>query len=442
MRDFEILSIVYDTLYEYPVDTMKEAVDMQKEACGIDVDCFWNHVYERYCDNYMVMHYNTKSLYDGCWDDFNGALRTCRGLVIDPYKQEMVLHPYDKFFNYGEKPETQPNVIKEKIANASVVQVSDKMDGSLISMRWYSGEIVIANATTMSHGFLNDERDSLYNNITDRASMLQIVVKYMKKSGYDFNSMLQRYSNFTLMFEFIAPTNTMVVDYISQHKEGLFLHGMRNMETNLCLPYSEVVEVAEANNLKHVDYYAGMSLDDVMLQKKNYKHNEKEGYVMFIDGTFLKIKCDDYINYVAFANDCMSPNSVVKMYVEGTLDSVFDDLDWMRRAFITTIRKELDNYARLVYYAAYELCKRIMMVSKGDKKSFFVELKKYKKGITTKKCSELFLNGTDGFTAIESHQGKIDTYKHILDNKDRLLKELTELGIDIPYDFLTTVSEK
>ena len=70
---------------------------------------------------------------DELWNMGNGFYRECRSVVIDVWKEEIVLAPFRKFFNINEWAETSYEVIQNKINNASVVEFTDKLDGSMQS---------------------------------------------------------------------------------------------------------------------------------------------------------------------------------------------------------------------------------------------------------------------------------------------------------------------
>ena len=71
---------------------------------------------------------------------YNKLLREFRGIVIDIKAMELVCTPFDKFANlneYGWEENSMDNIINE-FANSQTIEISNKLDGSLQSLRWYN----------------------------------------------------------------------------------------------------------------------------------------------------------------------------------------------------------------------------------------------------------------------------------------------------------------
>jgi tRNA splicing ligase len=84
------------------------------------------------------------------WSNINSLFRECRSVVIDLVRDELVLAPFRKFFNLNEVPETSIDNIREKIATAHSVEITNKLDGSMQSARFYRGHIVLSGSKEMS----------------------------------------------------------------------------------------------------------------------------------------------------------------------------------------------------------------------------------------------------------------------------------------------------
>jgi hypothetical protein len=102
-----------------------------------------NHLPEK---NLVLIKYSLTSAGLDLWDNPNSVLREMRSLVIDLKNEEIVLAPFRKFFNMNETEETAYEVIVEKIKNASNIEFSNKLDGSMQSARFYRGEIVMSGS--------------------------------------------------------------------------------------------------------------------------------------------------------------------------------------------------------------------------------------------------------------------------------------------------------
>ena len=108
-----------------------------------------NLVLFRYADYTDIYSEDDDITSDELWNVSNGFYRECRSVVIDVRKEEIVLAPFRKFFNINERAETSYEAIQNRINNASVVEFTDKLDGSMQSATWYEDKIVMAGSQSL-----------------------------------------------------------------------------------------------------------------------------------------------------------------------------------------------------------------------------------------------------------------------------------------------------
>lgn len=122
-------------------------------------------------------------------DDVMGAIRReCRGLIFDN-EGHIMSRPFHKFFNVNEKEETQAHVLD--LSRPHIVM--DKLDGSMIRPVRMNGMVRLA--TKMG---ITDIADAAYNILRHNQ---RVWLEDMMVNG------------FTPIFEYIAPTNKIVVEY-------------------------------------------------------------------------------------------------------------------------------------------------------------------------------------------------------------------------------------
>lgn len=80
-----------------------------------------------------LLDYTPLAQYSGVWDAEPGLLH-CRGTVVNG-EGAVIAFPFRKFFNVGERPETQLDVL----ANLGIPEIGHKLDGSMVSRWWYEG---------------------------------------------------------------------------------------------------------------------------------------------------------------------------------------------------------------------------------------------------------------------------------------------------------------
>ena len=82
-----------------------------------------------------IYNYSQKTQYDGHWDD---VTISCRGLIVDTETGEVIIRPFQKFFNYEEVPDEIP------WETSDYIYVQEKMDGSLGILFNFNGEWVLS----------------------------------------------------------------------------------------------------------------------------------------------------------------------------------------------------------------------------------------------------------------------------------------------------------
>lgn len=166
--------------YDFPIITRIE--DVLPHIEGFDEII----IAER--EGYKVINYMVST--PRLWERTPGweIRRECRGIIFDE-NGHIMSRPFHKFFNLGEKEETLPQHID--ITRNHVVM--DKMDGSMIRP-------LIINDTL---------RLATKMGVTDIA----VAAEQLLTSGLIGHLYEQVKMGFTPLFEYVAPTNKIVINY-------------------------------------------------------------------------------------------------------------------------------------------------------------------------------------------------------------------------------------
>jgi len=241
---------------------------------------------------------------DNFWQLYDGFYKECRSVVIDIENNNIILSPFRKFQNLDETEENKLEKIVEKIKNAKSIEITDKLDGSMQSARFYNDQIIMSGsqAIDLNNSWrLQDGYDILINQSN-----------YVK--------MLKENPEYTFIFEYITLKDAHVVNY-KKDDEGLYLLGLRNVYTGEQLLYKQVKKYADKYQVRMTKIF-DKTFDDVMKDTKEYKSHEMEGYVLNIDSHFIKVKCDDYVQIHKVLSNISSINLIIKHIADNT----FDDL--------------------------------------------------------------------------------------------------------------------
>ena len=263
----------------------------------------------------MLIRYDEPSLWsckafegiEDLWEAYGGLLQECRSAVVNIDIMEYAMLPFAKFRNLNEGPAYSLDSVRKRIGCAQVIEFSEKLDGSLIQMR-FTGD------SRFRHGVMMATSGSLY---PDRAIQLKHALEFMEGCGEAIEAIVRAYPENTFMFEWIDPRDEHMVRYAD--RRGLSLIGVRNCDRGWMWDYSRIISKAVQYGIPTTRLFS-MSLDEALASLDEMKGSEQEGYVLNVDGFLVKIKCPDFISLMRAANVSSSFNTIVMYAAEGKAD--------------------------------------------------------------------------------------------------------------------------
>lgn len=250
---------------------------------------------------------------------FNPLLKTCRGIVWSEREHKVISHPFDKFFNINEVPESSLSLVRERLSAANLVYVSEKLDGSLIAVSNYEGNPLI----TTNFSFDNEQISW---------------AKEIFSSKYSFF-----YSNvptgYTFIFELIHPENRIVVDYGSE--KDVKLLAVRNLETEQILPPSATTPFLSTFGFS-TPAASNLPLDQLLSLSHIWKNANFEGWVLRIDDFYCKLKLEEYFE-LHKSYSLITPKWVYQHIQQGTLDDVAASLPSDRKLELQAVLHSLQQ---------------------------------------------------------------------------------------------------
>jgi len=186
-----------------------------------------------------IYKYTERAVYLGEWNEIT---KMCRGLILNS-KYEIIGNCIPKFFNHTESQSYKPSPTDE-------YKVYEKMDGSLIQVTKYKGELIVSSSSSL------DCINSDY---------ILTATKILKHSyQHEIEKMDE---NNLYIFELIAPLTRVVVNY---NHVDLYLLAIRNRDG------VEIENITSFKTPKTID----MKLDECINKTKNNTFNNEEGYVV------------------------------------------------------------------------------------------------------------------------------------------------------------------
>ncbi len=217
----------------------------------------------------------------------------CRGLIVDMKNQVILSYPFNKFFNLGQSPETNYEVLKDK----KDFEVSEKLDGSML--------ILFKNSSDNQYYFTTKGSFD-----SDHGKFATSIMPEILKQDRWVN-------DYTLMFELISSEFRIVIDYKAKgYKQGIYLIGARDKRSNRLLTYAEVAAIAAELGFPCMKTYQFESLDQLVEKTKDLPMSE-EGFVLrYPDGLMVKVKGAAYLRAHRFIS-CLSDKNILEAVKEG-----------------------------------------------------------------------------------------------------------------------------
>jgi RNA ligase len=219
--------------------------------------------------------------------------RECRGITFDR-EGKILARPLHKFFNVGEKEETQ-------VANIDWTNISrlmDKRDGSMIMTMVLDGHVV----TKTKKSFETVQATRALEYINAHANFHQFCV-------------FCAVTNCTPIFEWTSPEDRIVLKY--ERDELVLIHIRDNVTGEYVLDLHTRVEHFRIPVVQDVTPFV-FQINHFL--KKVSEEEQKEGYVVqFTDGNMVKLKTPWYINLhhsVTFTRE----RDIAKMIIDETID--------------------------------------------------------------------------------------------------------------------------
>lgn len=296
--------ITYERALEI-VNSSEAFYEIKDNINGFDVSMF----------NYMLAEYK----------DFEASdSRELRGLTFIHTETESI--PFlalRKFFNVDENPETSINILKDK----NVISEAEKLDGSMLSFVKFPDGSVRAK-TKMSF-------------ISPIAKRAQII--------YDNSPNLQRYinnaldSDFHPIFEYIAPTNQIVVGY---EEEKLVLLQIRDGHNGSYIS-PEYVELSVDGypGIEVAKYHVFDSSKHILSYLKRAETEEgHEGWILNISNLgFVKIKTKWYRDrHGVFSNVFNQVPKLVELTLKDEIDDILSEfpVESQQHKFVDDVRSK------------------------------------------------------------------------------------------------------
>lgn len=275
-----------------------------------------------------IYKYSQQCVFSRAW---NETTLLCRGIVLDDLGN-VVINSFPKFFNHAE-PDGAVEYEKRKAADMDYT-VTEKMDGSLIQVTKWKGQIVVSS----SGSFTSPQA-------LKATGMIEILIRPYVDEVIE--------EGYTYLFELIYPENRIVINY--GDKVSLVLLAVRETATG-----NELDPRLWHSAFEHVKT-VDMNLSAIENELSCADFINKEGYIVkFADGYRVKMKYDEYCRLhkiVSGVNEKFIWEALKDgQDLETSLAGIPDELFQFVKDTIHKLKMDFDYWERIAK-AMYELAK-------------------------------------------------------------------------------------
>lgn len=266
-------------------------------------------------------------------DDTAAILRECRGLIFDTATGAIKSRAFHKFFNYGEREETQ------NIDLSLPHRIILKADGSLVRPLLVDGGI----------------RWGTKMGLTDVS--LQAETFAAVRPEYELIATACLIMGMTPIFEWMSRQQRIVLDYPT---ETLTLLAVRKNRCGTYLSRDDLIAMAEHYSVPLVEEISSSltDLDAFALSLK--ERDDIEGVVLtFDDGHMVKIKTDWYVQLHRAKDKISRERSLIRLIIEDKVDDLLPALTESDRNDVTKFIAAVYHDLSVFSEAAYTVLKMI-----------------------------------------------------------------------------------
>lgn len=303
----------------------------------------------------------------------------CRSLKLVKDTWEIASRAFDRFFNYGENGDESFDF------NSPNTVIMEKSDGSIIPI-WYNKIDARWEISSKSNIFGEIFRDKVLSALNINEEKFQTIFN-------EFSDI-----NYTYIFEYIGPDNTIVTPY---SKKELVLLGIRNNNH----PYNyfsleDMENFLESISLKQMRLFKIYKFDDINNLKNSFQSfkNMEEGYVCWDTKTNkrIKIKSPQYVklHQLKGKNEDITKEDILHIVLSGEIDEV--------KLYLPYLKERLESAKNIVERTILEMKNVYSNIKDIDSQKEFA-----KEALQYKNFSQILFSCRKNKTDIETEISKL-----------------------------------
>jgi RNA ligase len=294
--------------------------------------------------NYMV---SLESTFPQVSDELSAIRRECRGLIFDSKTGALISRSYHKFFNLGEKPETQ-------LGNCDFSDqtlVWSKMDGSMV------------RPIPLADGY----RLGTKMGITGVAMGAEVFLATQPGIDQLIRDLIGSTGEVTPIFEWCSRSNRIVVDY---PRDRLVLTAVRDTFSGRYWTRAELLDLVKKYNVELAEAYPFTDLSSVRDRCRVLE--AEEGFVVRdCDGHMVKCKGDWYLALHRTLDQVRFEKDVLAIVLNNGLDD-------LRPLLLPEVLRDIESYNSAVWQGIQKSAQMLQTLiaqaqaGSSDRKTFAV----------------------------------------------------------------------
>lgn len=313
-----------------------------------DMACAMSLLSQSEVGGYVLLHYNEISMWnnqfvsklDDAFSAYDGLPAECRSVVLDLNDGGIASLPYYKFRNMNEVDAYSQQNIEARISGASHVEFTEKLDGSMIQMRY------IGNDATFRDGLLLSSSGSLSEDTSAHVRFGRDWVNEHPDEHYV--DMCREHPDWTFVFEYVnPPLDTHVVSY-DESRWDMYLTGIRSVIDGHLAYHDVISDIGEEYGINVSHLYASYGMDDVLAVCHDGTPFAQEGFVLNVDGFLVKLKLESFLGASRLVHSVSSFNVIIRNVAYGLMDDLIANVPNEYREHVMKTARALEGYDALM----------------------------------------------------------------------------------------------
>lgn len=225
---------------------------------------------------------------------------------------ELVSAGFPKFFNFDEDIDKDGNYIPDKIPypkpkDLRGAEIFDKLDGSLLIISFFKGEMIVRTRGTISAEDTLGNGDEIPT-LKEKYKTAFSLFEEMRKTS------LKEEVGASYLFEWYSPRNKIVLDYGDEPQ--LWLVGAVNHDEYSLGTQEELDLIAEKLQMPRPERYSFKDMTELRAVVETLEG--KEGVCVYYNGgqNILKLKSAKYLYLHYYKADVSTPEKVIDLWLE------------------------------------------------------------------------------------------------------------------------------